>query len=343
MNSDERFNKDFPKMWEDMIANDGELPLPDSFDYVPTLRCNLNCPGCFQKKDRFNPSNELTFDEFKLMLDKLDVKDKIFKVIGGEIFVRDYIYDMLCELRQRDANLIIGTNALESPNEDYIKYWNPVEMTTSIDGLAETHDKMRGTRGSFKAVRDFIYDNGIYGLGYKILTTTMIYDNNLDQIENIYKLKDRLGIERMRFQIPKWSSKEEIKESINILGKDSILDVSRYPYKFNEEDIYKLPIFFDNKNYFIQPYYFQNYPKETIKKRIRKNHKCMCTYLFRCKINPDGEVNPCFYILNKMGNLKDKSLEEIWNSKEYKEFRMKLADNNLLPICENCCSMRILE
>lgn len=339
--SDSRFYKDFPKMWEDMISNDGEIPLPDSFDYVPTLRCNLKCPGCFQDKCRFKKNDELSLSDFVHILNDLDVKDKIFKLIGGEVFVRNDITNMLDVLTAHGANIILGTNALKTPDTNTFlkRNWNIVEITTSIDGLARTHDSMRGIQGAFKRVRDFIYEMGNYGLGYKILTTTMMYDNNLHEMEELMKLKDLLGIERMRFQIPKWSSQEEIDETKRILGKDTILDVSRVPYKYDDLPfpfMWELP-----KGYYLQPDDINRFPVETLNKSIRKNHKCVCKYLFRGKINPDGSVNPCFYILNDMGNLKDKSMEEIWDSKKYKEFRMKLANGNLTPICENCCSVMV--
>ena len=344
-NSDNRFNKDFKKMWLQMIENNGELPMPDSFDFVPTLRCNLNCPGCFQKKNRFKYKEELTFEETKLILDKLDLDDKIFKLIGGEIFVSsENTYSLIEYLTSRNANIIIGTNALEPLIEHPILNSNIVEMTTSLDGLAHTHDKLRGTQGSFKAARDFIYNYGKLGYGYKINVTSMLYKENLEQVKDLIKLKEQLGINVLRFQIPKWSTDEEIEESKSILGPDSILDVSRYPYGYSGYSLYKNIKDIQNiSDIHIQPNYYFKDPETTYEKKIRSKHKCMCIYLFRAKINPDGEVNPCFYILNKIGNLKDKSLEEIWNSEEYKKLRMDLANNNLAPICENCCSMRIIE
>lgn len=340
--SDERFNKDWIGMWNKMIENDGYLDLPDSYDYVPTLRCNMNCKGCYQKHNR--KIHELTLDEFKDIFGSLDIRNRIVKLIGGEIFVRKEMPDMLDFLTDRKAYIIIGTNAWNLPPIERFKEWNIVEMTTSIDGIEKEHDTMRGREGSFKRVKDFIWNMGKYGLGYKILTTTMVYENNINKIDDIKKIKDVFGIDRMRFQIPKWSSKDEIDSTVDKLGKDTILDVSQLPYNFKESDINSIKFIQDKKNnYFIQPNYFNEYPHETINKEIRKNHKVMCRYLFRAKINPDGSVNPCFYIMNNMGNLLEESFEEVWNNEKYRKFRMDMVKNNLMPICENCCSMEIID
>jgi MoaA/NifB/PqqE/SkfB family radical SAM enzyme len=346
INSDNRFNKDWDKMWNDMISNDGKIDLPDSYDYIPTLRCNLNCRGCCQS--HCTKYNELKFDEFRTVYDKLDINNKIVKLIGGEIFVRNDIPNMLNYLTKKNANIIVATNAYKTPEPtDFLK-WNIVEITTSIDGLARTHDNLRGKQGSFNQIRKFATVMGNYGLGYKVLSSTMVHDYNIKEMDSIMKLKDILGIERMRFQIPKWCTQEEIDGTLKILGKESLLDVSRYPYTYTPQE------FEDNvirpiagiSGYYIQPEYAMDgfkVNKDAVNKQFRKKHKCMCKYLFRGKINPDGEVNPCFHILNKMGNLKDKSLEEIWNSKEYCKLRMDLANNNLTPMCENCCSIKVLK
>ena len=347
--SDSRFDKDFPQLWEDMIENKGKLDYPDSFDFVPTLRCNLNCQGCFQKKNRFYKKQEMDIYQMCKMFDGLDIEDRIVKLIGGEIFVRysDYNFDiinLLHELTARNAHIIIGTNALNIPDVERFKDWNIAEITTSIDGLARTHDKLRGMIGAFKNTRDFIYDMGKYGLGYKVNVTSMLYKECLSDVKEVIKLKDKLGMNALRFQIPKWSTSEEIYESMRVLGTDSVLDVSKQPYDYTSYDLWEtIRYIYDMDKIFIQPSYYWRNPDATHGKQIRSKYKCMCTYLFRGKINPNGDVNPCFYILNSMGNLKNQSFEEIWNSNRYRKFRMKMAKNNMLPICENCCSLRILE
>lgn len=350
MKGEERFEKDWRALWKKLEEDEGYLDLPDSFDYVPTLRCNLRCPGCFQDKLRFKKDDELTLDEFKQMVDNLKLEGKIFKLIGGEIFVRQDIPEMFDYLTRSGAHIIFGTNGLRTPDPKDFSKWNILELTASIDGLGQKHDEMRGIFGTFKNVRDFIYDMGIYGYGHRVHTTTMLYDSNLEDIPEVAKLKDRLGITAMRFQIPKWSSLEEIEETKKILGEDTILDVSTYPYKYTKSKLssilyssFPLNGDYDSYNgYYVQPDYYRLYPKETLKKQIRKRHKCACKYLFRGKINPNGDVNPCFYILTKMGNIKEQSFEEIWNSPKYREFRRKMVENNLVPICENCCSMEII-
>lgn len=59
-------------------------------------------------------------------------------------------------------------------------------------------------------------------------------------------------------------------------------------------------------------------------------------------ILPDGTVSPCetIYIPEKLGNIWNKSLLDIWNGEDLKRFQQmqmdKLRKNN--PQCARCCA-----
>jgi len=86
---------------------------------------------------------------------------------------------------------------------------------------------------------------------------------------------------------------------------------------------------------------------------IEKARKCPYVEKNATVIRYDGEVAPCFNYLYShptfvnnhirndyavsFGNIKNKSLFEIWNSKEYVEFRERLKDMpKNVPYCGNC-------
>jgi radical SAM protein with 4Fe4S-binding SPASM domain len=59
-------------------------------------------------------------------------------------------------------------------------------------------------------------------------------------------------------------------------------------------------------------------------------------------VSPYGEVFPCvpLSMVNAvMGNIKDNSLQSIWNGSKYIDFRRKLKNSKLLPICSKCCTV----
>ncbi len=48
----------------------------------------------------------------------------------------------------------------------------------------------------------------------------------------------------------------------------------------------------------------------------------------------DGQVTPCCYARRELGNLKDASLEEIWNGPVAVELRAFIKRNEVHPVCD---------
>lgn len=66
-----------------------------------------------------------------------------------------------------------------------------------------------------------------------------------------------------------------------------------------------------------------------------------CTAIFQeMQIMSDGRVTPCrSYIDYPVGNVKDATLTELWNSPPYVKFRRSLMTGGLMPVCSRCCGL----
>lgn len=53
-------------------------------------------------------------------------------------------------------------------------------------------------------------------------------------------------------------------------------------------------------------------------------------------IDTDGSVKPCCYYRGSVGNLKNNSLEEIWNSEHYRKIRKSMINNRPVSGCFEC-------
>jgi len=351
--SDNRFKKDFIKLTK-KIRETGEISLENcDFDYLPTLRCNLNCPWCYQQHTREKnlPSikNEMNFEQFKNVFDKLDINGKIVKFIGGEPFVKKEIFDMMKYFKQKGAYNIIGTNGLlpfvNHPKEvvEKLRNYNIIEVTSSIDGLGDVHDKVRRRKGLFQRMSRFVQESTKY---FKVLTETVIQEKNIGELDKILKTVKKWGVYKHRFQMPMFATSEEI-EQIRRKFKDNEIDAElrlmgkrKYAFSLDEllnglDSIKKTKI-----SHATHPIFLHEDPKTSYNMNIREKYDLYCTYLFRIRIEPDGLVRPCPFIIRPFGDLKKQSLEEIWNSEEYKNYRKNLLENNLIPVCENCAHLR---
>jgi len=66
-----------------------------------------------------------------------------------------------------------------------------------------------------------------------------------------------------------------------------------------------------------------------------------CTAIYReMQIMSDGAVTPCrSYIDYPVGNVKEATLLELWNSPAYVKFRRSLMTEGLMPVCSRCCGL----
>ena len=66
------------------------------------------------------------------------------------------------------------------------------------------------------------------------------------------------------------------------------------------------------------------------------NNKCFYPW-FAARMNPYGDIYCC--LRNRMGSVRQNSLEAIWNSPQYITFRQQLRRSGLFPECQRCCAL----
>ena len=66
-----------------------------------------------------------------------------------------------------------------------------------------------------------------------------------------------------------------------------------------------------------------------------------CISIFQAvEVNSNGDLSPCRdYHDYVVGNIKDATITELWNSPAYQKFRQSLATEGLMPVCSRCCGL----
>ena len=58
------------------------------------------------------------------------------------------------------------------------------------------------------------------------------------------------------------------------------------------------------------------------------------------ELDSNGDMSPCRdYHDFVVGNIKEKSVTELWNSPAYRTFRKSLRNKGLMPVCRRCCGL----
>jgi MoaA/NifB/PqqE/SkfB family radical SAM enzyme len=116
---------------------------PGTLMISPTLRCNLNCYGCYS--GTHDKSNELTFDEVDGILTQAsDAGTNFIILLGGEPFMVPWLLDMI--ERHSSMAFQVYTNGLLVDDEkvERLARLGNAAISISVDGLADETDRRRG-------------------------------------------------------------------------------------------------------------------------------------------------------------------------------------------------------
>lgn len=328
------------------------INLPLSYTFEPTLHCNLNCNFCYEK-DLDKEKNEMSLEQTKQAFNALDLDDQIINLTGGEIFVREDIFEILEYFKERNVWSYIVTNGTlftEDIVNNLLKY-NIRGIEFSLDGPEDVHNQIRNSKDAFERLIEAIK---LTKDKFRISVNCVIQErNNIDSLIEIVSITHNLKIKELNFQPEVFTTSEALAETRQILGWDNLLvslqiepnleydfPIEIWEEKWNEVKRTGKRLGMDINIY---PSLFDRHTTTCVQRKLRgSNLRLMCDELLNGRIDPYGNVIPCYVIRKSFGNLLESSFEEIWNSQNFREFRYKMAVNNLLPICENCCKLRLI-
>lgn len=336
------------------IKETGEIDLPTHAKWEPTMRCNLKCRMCHQLERRKSDYRELTIKESKLLIDNLDDAGiKSLLLVGGEIFVRTDIFEIIEYLKNKgiECNIITNGTLINEKNiERLLACTNIYSIDFSIDGLRQTHDDIRGLKNTFdKAIKSIELINN----KFIITISTVVQKRNLKEIKGLISLAKQLNIESINFILEMFSTEEEVSLSKKMMEVKNIDTYGNYrkvsipDYSLAEiKETLKVIKEEGKKNQVITQLTTKianKYPEEFYYGNIRETDlKLICRGLTNLYLDNQGNVLLCPYIKKNFGNVLNKSVKEIWNSGQFKDFRRRLLNNNLIPICQRCCALNYI-
>lgn len=251
------------------------------------------------------------------IFEKLPQMD-IVNVTGGEPFLRADIEDIIAILRKKCHRLVISSNgywtdrilALFRKRQD-------IGIRISIEGLPKANDELRGIPDGFdRGIRTLIELShmGVKDIGFGITVS----DRNARDILELYHLAKMMKVEFAtaaihnsyyfhkydnRFKYPEIAIEEFKKLIYEMLKSSRPKDWFRAYFNYGLISYIKgnprlLPCEMGYESFFLDPY---------------------------------GEIRPCNVMEETMGNLRERSFDEIWNGSEAERIRDRVRNCK-----ENC-------
>lgn len=278
-------------------------------------------------------------EDAKKMVDKIaDFGACFFGITGGQPFLRKDLFEVLDYATEKGLSTSIITDGRlldEAAFENIVK--NQTKISVSIDGAEKTNDAVRG-RGAYKAavsaIERFSKEKLLNCLVYTFANAGEITNANEDDMRHVLDLAKKYDARWVVFH-------GMIPYSNDPVCLKADLTPAQYEWVCNK--LYDLTPKYNGKpciNVYI-PFYAR-----VAKQRGMPDFDNWYNNFFlgRCffgkfmSVAENGDVIPCSYNdAYRVGNVKEKSLGQIWEGMQSSEFFIKVKDkSNIKGKCGVC-------
>ncbi len=190
-----------------------------------TRRCNLKCIHCYSDSENKEYPGEITTEEAKDVINDLaDFKVPVLLFSGGEPLLRKDIFELAELASRKGIRVVLSTNGtlITEYIAKKIKEYGISYVGVSLDGIGETHDKLRGIKGAFENTSRGI--RNLMNVGVRVGVRFTITKYNYRSIPEIFDFVEREGISRLCFYHLVYTGRGGIEQDIPTEKKRKIID-----------------------------------------------------------------------------------------------------------------------
>ncbi len=296
-----------------------------------TNRCNLKCSHCYQSSTGSIAAGELTLKQkLKLIDDFAETYGAMIAFAGGEPTLSDDLEPCLKRCQEYGIHTTIATHGGLLTKERCrrladlgLKY-----VEVSLDSIyPERHDKFRGVNGMWKKSVEGI-KNVVETEGMRAGLAMCVTSDNIDEVDDMIKMAIDWGVScfaHFNF-IPVGRGKNMIHKDLSPQQRDDLLKLlfdwmqkQQIGVISTAPQLGRTCLTFADEEGLISCSHAGNGPGT--KARVVAKYLGGCgagrTY---ASIQPNGDMTPCVYIPGRiMGNVKEKSFTEIFQSSQWWE------------------------
>jgi AdoMet-dependent heme synthase len=299
--------------------------LPWSVHVDLTYRCNERCIHCYLDHE---DHGEMKTDEIKNVLEQLAQSGTLCLTLsGGEIFLRDDLFELLEFARSLHFDISLKTNALliDAERARKLRDLNVRRIQISIySAEPAVHDAITKVRGSLERSLTAIRFLQAEGLQVKIACPLM--KQNLMAYRNVQALAAELGVPyvldmtitpKMDGDMGLLQLRNPVQDLLPILQDTTLNPSSCSTDRADETSLAT-----------------GSATSSGIESQAYEDIPCSAGHN-SCYISPYGDVFPCVQMPVATGNLRQQRFEEIWSSSPEMN-RVRAVRESQLPVCSKC-------
>lgn len=279
--------------------------------------CDSKCMHCHIWEKR--PPEHLSFEKIvEIMNSKCITKDTNVGMEGGEFLLHPECDKILGWFSKNHPKFDLLSNGLKPEKVvEAVKKYPPQRLYLSLDGKGDTYKYMRGRDGYDKVIQTIEACKDIVPLS---LMFTLTPYNNFKDLKDIIAVAEKYNVD-IRIGIYNNMYFFDTKDKAHQTGAQKsgkVVDINTDFRKTIPEEVKTTT---------------ENYDFLLLYEEWRRGHtKLKCQSLYdSIVIHPNGNVPICQNLSTRLGNVNEKSLDEIFNSRE----TMKIQDE-YSKTCNKC-------
>jgi len=280
----------FDRMLSAQVGAMTGRPVPDQFSIAIIRACPNDCIHCSAPSRQGETLESETIK--RAIGEALEMGSYLITFDGGETMLRKDLPDLVSVVDQRAVATAFSSGYhLSSELARQLQQAGLYAVRISIDSpFPEEHDRVRGRTGAFQDALSGVRAALDAGLLVDLFMVTS--PHNIDHLEEAFNLAAELGVHELSFYeivaVGRWSSHEN-----EVLSARDVDRLERFHKEKNRGEgprVTALP-------YLLRPEMFGCFAGR------RWMH-----------VDAAGEALPCAYMPLGFGNIKEKSLREIWKT-----------------------------
>lgn len=299
-----------------------------------TLACDLACRHCGSRAGHARPEELSTEECLDLVRQMADLDVKEVTIIGGEAYLRDDWVDIVREIRKRgmQATMTTGGRGISKERARMAADAGLQSVSVSVDGEEDTHDRLRGVKGSYRSALAAL--ENLAECGVRVSANTQINRLSQPEMPSVLETIAARGVHSWQIQLTVAMGRAADEPDV-LLQPYDLLELFPMLGALKERaDELKVRIWPGNNIGYFGPY------ETALRGKMPRGHMASCgAGRSTLGIEADGSIKGCPSLPTNAwtgGNIRDASLKDIWERSTPLRYTRDRTVDDLWGYCRTC-------
>lgn len=299
-----------------------------------TLRCDLACRHCGSRAGRARPDELSTGECLDVVRQLAELGTREVAIIGGEAYLRDDWLEIIRAIRGHGMlpTMTTGGRGMTCERAEAAARAGMHSVSVSVDGEEETHDRLRGVKGSHRSAFEALAN--LRAAGIPVGANTQINRLSMPELPQVFERLAAAGILSWQIQLTVAMGRAVDEPDVLLQPYDLVALFPMLAELVGRAERARVNVVAGNNVGYFGPH------ETVLRGRTRAGHSCGCgAGLITLGIEADGTIKGCPSLATREwagGNVRQASLRDIWERATPLRYMRDRTTRELWGFCASC-------